>query len=242
MRFGCGGFWKSPQTKLEVSMERNQCAPNCGSPVGDAPPGGSTTRPRIRVDLSSTVVADAVSRLLQAYGYQCVTQEPSSGEPDVIIVDSGSVHTGITGRHPDSRVLLLETDSRDTNLARAVLFQKVHGIVSHTSDVRKLLKALDAVAEGQVWIDNATMKSLLFDAGLISGRGQIHTFTPQEKIIVESICRGETNKAIAQRLHLSINTVKTHLRSIMQKAGTVNRSHLASIVAQTCGDEKGGNG
>jgi len=222
-------------------MERDQRLSKGGAPIDDTPPDNSTVRTRILVDLGSAIVTDAVSRLLQAYGYQCDTQEPASVKPDVIIVDSGSVHKEIAGRHPDSRVLLLETDGRDTNLARAALFQKVQGIVSHTSDVRKLVKALDAVVEGQIWIDNATIKSLLFDTGLISARGQIHTFTPQEKIIVESICRGETNKAIAQRLHLSINTVKTHLRSIMKKTGTVNRSHLASIVAQTCGDEKGGN-
>jgi DNA-binding NarL/FixJ family response regulator len=220
-------------------MERDQRLPKHDAPVDGKGAADPTARTRILVDLSSAVVADGVSRLLQGHGYRCDTGEPSSGDPDVILVDSASIHKGVEGRHPNSRVLLLETDGRDTNVARAILFQKVHGIVSHTSDVRKLVKAIDAVAEGQVWIDNTTIESLLQDAGLISARGQIHSFTPQEKIIVESICRGETNKAIAQRLHLSINTVKTHLRNIMRKAGTVNRSHLASIVAQTCGDEKG---
>ena len=114
----------------------------------------------------------------------------------------------------------------------------MHGIISCTADSAKFKKALEAIADGQVWIDNMTIKNFLLDAGLISSKGEILGFTPQEKILAESICRGDTNKEIAQKLHLSVHTVKTHLRSTMRKAGAVNRSALASTVTQLLGKEK----
>ncbi len=204
-----------------------------GQREADAIPKGN-----ILVDMGSAVIADAVSKLLQSYGYRCYTKEPPVCELDVIIVDSSTIDKRTADRFPKSKVILLETDAHDRNITGPILFQKVHGIISRTTDSSKFRKALEAIADGQVWIDNMTIRNFLADAGLISSKGGILGFTPQEKVIVECICRGDTNKEIAQKLHVSVHTVKTHLRSIMRKAGAVNRSHLASVVTQFVGEEK----
>jgi DNA-binding NarL/FixJ family response regulator len=202
------------------------------------PESGLIPKGKVLVDMGSAVIADALSSLLQTYGYQCYTKEPLACELDVIIVDHSTIDKKTADRHPKSKVILLETDAHVRNIAGPILFQKVHGIISCTADSAKFRKALEAITDGQVWIENMTIKSFLSDAGLISSRGQILGFTPQEKIIVESICRGDTNKEIAQKLHLSVHTVKTHLRSIMRKAGAVNRSNLASMMTQFVEKEK----
>jgi DNA-binding NarL/FixJ family response regulator len=199
---------------------------------------GLKPKGKVLVDMGSAVIAEAVSSLLQGYGYQCYTSEPPACGLDVIIVDSSTIDKKTADFYPESKVILLETDAHARNIARPILFQKVHGIISHSADSAKFRKALEAIADGQVWIDNTTIKNFLLDAGLLSHRGKILGFTPQEKIIVESICRGDTNKEIALKLYLSIHTVKTHLRSIMRKAGAVNRSHLASMVTQCLGEDK----
>ena len=199
---------------------------------------GPIPKGKVLVDMGSGVIADAVSSLLRSYGYQCFTTEPPTCEPDVIIVDSSTIDKKTADRYPKSKLILLETDAHARNIAGPILFQKVHGIISCTADSAKFKKALEAIADGQVWIDNMTIKNFLLDAGLISSKGEILGFTPQEKIIAESICRGDTNKEIAQKLHLSVHTVKTHLRSTMRKAGAVNRSALASTVTQLPGKEK----
>lgn len=203
-----------------------------------SPEASPVLKGKVFVDMGSAIVADAVSCLLQGYGYQCYTKELPTCEPDLIIVDSSTIDKKSADHHPKSKVIILETDAHTRNIATPILFQKVHGIISRTTDTAKFKKALEAIADGQVWIDDMTIKNFLLDAGLISNKGDILGFTPQEKIIVESICRGDTNKEIAQKLYLSVHTVKTHLRSIMRKAGAVNRSNLASMVTQCLGEEK----
>lgn len=50
--------------------------------------------------------------------------------------------------------------------------------------------------------------------------------TPREQDVLEALLSGASNQAIADRLSLSINTVKTHLKSIYQKEGVRNRQAL----------------
>ena len=205
-----------------------------GAGLSEASP---TSEGGVLVDMGSAIIADAVSRLLESYGYRCYTRDPPTRDLDLIIVDSSTIDKKTADHYPKSKVILLETDAHARNITGPILFQTVHGIISHTADSAKFKKALEAVADGQLWIDDATIKNFLLDAGLISNKGEMLGFTPQEKIIVESICRGDTNKEIAQKLYLSIHTVKTHLRAIMRKAGAVNRSHLASMMTQCLGEE-----
>ena len=186
-------------------------------------------RLKILVDLSNAVIADAVSHQLESFGYTSYTTEPLPCEPDIIIVDSTTVGNKTAERYPGSRVLLLETHAQTSDIGRAILFHTVQGIISRTTSPEKLEKALAAITEGRVWIDDTTIRDFLADAGLMSGRGQLQSFTPHERRVVDSICRGETNKEIAQKLHISPHTVKAHVRNIMTKAGAMNRAHLASL-------------
>ena len=198
----------------------------------DPPEGGTEPKGRILVDLGSALIADAVAGLVEGYGYRCYTKETPNCDPDVIIVDSSTIDKKTADRYPKSKVVLLETDAHERNFATSILYQKVHGIISRYTDSGKLRKALDAIAGGQFWVDNTTVKGFLTESGLVSHKGEILGFTAKEKIVVESICRGDTNKEIAHKLQISIHTVKTHIRSIMRKTGAVNRSNLASMMAK----------
>jgi DNA-binding NarL/FixJ family response regulator len=206
-----------------------------GARAGSPEPDGRSTAGNILVDLGNAVIADAVSHRLESYGYTAYTTQPLPREPDIIIVDSTTVGNKTAERYPRSRVLLLETNTEINDVGRAILFHTVQGIISRTTKPGELKKALVAITEGRVWIDNSVIRDFLADAGLMSGRSQLQSFTPHEKKVVDCICRGETNKEIAQKLHISLNTVKAHLRHIMTKAGAVNRSHLASLFASRPG-------
>jgi DNA-binding NarL/FixJ family response regulator len=54
--------------------------------------------------------------------------------------------------------------------------------------------------------------------------------TPRELEIIEQVRTGRPNKIIAYMLNMSESTVKTHLRNIMRKAKTTNRTELALLV------------
>jgi DNA-binding NarL/FixJ family response regulator len=51
--------------------------------------------------------------------------------------------------------------------------------------------------------------------------------TPRELEIVEAIAAGDSNRDIAARLNISLQTVKHHLTSVFDKTGTSTRLELA---------------
>lgn len=58
----------------------------------------------------------------------------------------------------------------------------------------------------------------------------IYSLTPSERRVAEHAAAGRSNDEIAQKLHLSINTVRSHLREVFAKLGVVRRSQLAGIL------------
>jgi DNA-binding NarL/FixJ family response regulator len=53
------------------------------------------------------------------------------------------------------------------------------------------------------------------------------SLTPRELEILELLCRGQTNRRIAQSLALSTNTVKTHVKRLIAKLGVSDRTQAA---------------
>ena len=51
--------------------------------------------------------------------------------------------------------------------------------------------------------------------------------TAREEEVLVTVARGRTNVEIADELHISLSTVKTHLGSLMDKLGARNRVELA---------------
>jgi DNA-binding NarL/FixJ family response regulator len=54
--------------------------------------------------------------------------------------------------------------------------------------------------------------------------------TPRERQVVELLALGHTGPEIAAELVLSHDTVRTHVRNAMEKAGARTRAHLVAIV------------
>ncbi len=50
----------------------------------------------------------------------------------------------------------------------------------------------------------------------------------RELEVARLVAEGLTNKQVAARLHLSVRTVESHVRSALMKAGLVNRTQLAT--------------
>ena len=55
-----------------------------------------------------------------------------------------------------------------------------------------------------------------------------HEFTERELDVLKELTTGDTNAAIAERLHLSVATVKSHIQHLMEKTGFKTRTELVS--------------
>ena len=100
-----------------------------------------------------------------------------------------------------------------------------------------LVQAIHAAANGDALIaPNVTAR--LLAAFSESGGGPppaqpVAPLTEREEDVLITVARGRTNSEIAQDLHISLSTVKTHLTALMNKLGARNRVELAMWAYET---------
>ena len=191
----------------------------------------------IAIHLSNHLVAEAVHQLLVKNGYDhVVTSEsfPTKGfAPDVLLVDITTLRQDLLAQHPEAKVLLIDTGIEPEKLCATLLAYRIHGILSPDTELDLFKKALTAINEGQIWIDNGSVKALLNNAGNISQKGRISHITGREQEIIECVCQGLRNNEIAGRLALSPHTIKAHLNRIFRKLNITNRSKLMTRTMHT---------
>jgi LuxR family transcriptional regulator, positive regulator of biofilm formation len=188
----------------------------------------------ILIDLSNYLVAEGINHLLVSNSYSNVMVSgkslPDNFLPDVILVDINTINQSVFSRYPGAKVLLIDTGIEKERIITTLLSYKIHGVLSTTTEFSLFEKALNVVHQGEVWIDNNTVKAFLHHGGLSPDPSKIGGVTDREKEIIECVCHGYTNKEIADRLSLSEHTVKAHLNRIFRKFNATSRSRLITLV------------
>lgn len=186
----------------------------------------------IVIHLSNKLISEAICELLLSNGYVNVVRKNSRTNgftPHVLLVDVTTLRQDLLDEYPNAKVLLIDTGMESEKLCATLLSYKIHGIISPHAELRMFKKAVTAVIEGQIWIDNGSVKALLHHNGTTSRTGKMSGITGREKEIIEYICRGSSNKEIAQKLNMSEHTVKTHLSAIFRKFDIKSRSKLLTL-------------
>jgi DNA-binding NarL/FixJ family response regulator len=100
-----------------------------------------------------------------------------------------------------------------------------------------LRQAVQAAANGEALIaPNITVRLLTAFASTGTARTApqpIDALTAREEEVLLTVARGLTNAEIADELHISLSTVKTHLTSLMGKLGARNRVEIAMWAYET---------
>lgn len=190
----------------------------------------------IVIRLSTQLIAEAIYQLLVTNGYDNVVVDgrcPANVTSGVLLVDISTLTHDLLARYPTAKVLLMDMALEPERLCVTLLSYRIHGVLSYYAQLRQFEKALKAVSEGQIWIDNESLRALLEDIGAISRPGKISGITDREKEIIECVCKGMSNREIARRLALSEHTVKTHLNTIFKKFNVSNRSKLMMLAIQS---------
>jgi DNA-binding NarL/FixJ family response regulator len=184
----------------------------------------------IGIHFGNHLMAEAIYQLLVKNGYDHVVtsgRPPTNGfTPDVLLVDITTLRQDLLAQYPEAKVLLMDTGIEPEKLCATLLSYRIHGILSPDTELDLFKKALKVVSEGQIWIDNGSVKDLLNDAGHISQKGRISHITGREQEVIECVCQGLRNSEIAGRLALSPHTVKAHLNRIFRKLNITSRSKL----------------
>ena len=131
--------------------------------------------------------------------------------------------------------ILVYSGSDHTALLDQVVVRGVRGVISKTDSTHNLLKAIEKVHEGELWLNrNATSRILkqvseiFTPKDLDEAQFKLDTLTPKEQKVTWAI-QLHTNltlKEIAATLHISEHTLRNHLVSIYAKIGVRNRMEL----------------
>jgi DNA-binding NarL/FixJ family response regulator len=110
--------------------------------------------------------------------------------------------------------------------AREALASGARGVVSRRTNGPRLSRALDAILEGLLVIDEDLAEDALRPPQRPLGANE--TLTPRELEVLELLASGLSNKEIAERLGVSFHTVKFHVNSILGKLGASSRTEVVA--------------
>jgi DNA-binding NarL/FixJ family response regulator len=119
--------------------------------------------------------------------------------------------------------------ARDDRAVQNLVRMGCMGFVTEGAPPAVLKKAARALARGEMWIDRRLLTRVLQQL-LFANRSP--KLTPREKDVLKLIARGYKNRAIAEKLCISHETVRWHIRGLHSKLGLQDRLGTAMYAQQ----------
>lgn len=157
-------------------------------------------------------------------------------QPDVILmdiympkVDGLQAAKEIRTRFPNIAIVMLTSSERDGHLYEAVQIG-VSGYLLKSLDATELFDLLAGVVKGETAMTRTLASKLLKAVAnrLADGEKGEEALTERELYVLRLVASGATNSEIAEKLSISINTVKSHLKNILGKLQLENRTQAAT--------------
>lgn len=156
----------------------------------------------------------------------------ASGEAVVVLerringdTDGIELLATFTRRAPRARVVYLSS-SYDDNTLRRILTGGAAGCLLKSQPVVELVEAIRNVAGGQVVIAAELMTRVVQLTRSTNGQDQL--LSPREIEVLQLLAYGATTEQIAEQLFISVNTVRNHIRRIIQKLQVHSRLEAAA--------------
>lgn len=165
-----------------------------------------------------------------------------STRPDLILLDLDlGGYRGVDclqriGQVSAAQVLVL-TGSEDTGLHQEAVVRGARGVIRKLEPAADLLRAIEAVHAGQIWLDPSSLGQVLSTLSKTTQSNPVadkwSSLTAKESAIVSVLVReqGARNKALAAKLHISEHTLRNHFTTIYQKLGVGGRMALYAQAA-----------
>jgi DNA-binding NarL/FixJ family response regulator len=155
-------------------------------------------------------------------------------EPDVAIVDirlpDGSgidLTRELLSRNPELGVVLYTGDA-DIELLYSGLDSGARGYALKAGSMQELVGAIERIVAGGSYVDPR------LDRILLSPRATAHVpqLSPREREIMHLMAEGMTAEAIGDKISVSVETVRTHVRNVIRKLQARNRVHAIAIALE----------
>jgi DNA-binding NarL/FixJ family response regulator len=154
--------------------------------------------------------------------------------PGVVLVDSsldprGHLVQALTAGNREIGVVLLVDDAQRTARHLTVAFTAgVRGALRRTAQPGEVLRAIQAVHLDGRYLDPVLAPMLATPAPPPARRPR-QALSRREHQVLQLIADGLENQAIADLLFVSVETVRTHVKSILRKLASRDRTHAVAI-------------
>lgn len=138
-------------------------------------------------------------------------------------------------RHHYTGSLILLGLTLGIEIEKAALTFGVRGFLYQNDSVDTLLKAIEAVLCGEVWMTRKMFSQCLDSQHTFLGN-QGSELTTRELEILKILPKGHSNEMIAEALCISPHTVKSHLSNIFKKINVHNRRHAVNWIDEHLSD------
>jgi DNA-binding NarL/FixJ family response regulator len=160
--------------------------------------------------------------------------------PDLVLLDLGlpDAHGLAIGRtiieeSPDTKVIAV-TASTDPRAVSEALRLGFAGFITKDTPVSQFVSSIRAVLEGQVVVPRQMARHV---GGARSKEEEqaallAQQLTPREREVLELLAKGASSSQMARELTLSMNTVRTHVQSVLNKLGAHSRLEAAAFAVR----------
>jgi DNA-binding NarL/FixJ family response regulator len=157
--------------------------------------------------------------------------------PDVILVDAaldprGNLGQLLAANNPDLSVLLLIDDPhRTTQYLASALNGGARGAILRSAQPAQLVSAIKSVHADGRYLDAALAPALAAPPArlLVPHQNGHQPLSQREHQVLQLIADGLENLAIAKVLYVSVETVRTHVKSILRKLASRDRTHAVAV-------------
>ncbi|MDQ2137275.1 response regulator transcription factor [Alcaligenaceae bacterium A4P071] len=193
------------------------------------------------------IVREGIRSLLETTDDFEVVGEASDGQqavaltlaraPAMIILDlmmpgssGASVIATLTQQCPDSRIVVLSS-TEDDDLVFSAIEAGAHSFLVKTMLGDELIDTLRRVARGEAVIHPKIARRVLTVVRRVN-TPQVDPFEPlsdRERAVLQELAKGRSNNRIAETLHISEKTVKTHVSSVLAKLQLSDRTEAVAF-------------
>ncbi len=164
--------------------------------------------------------------------------EVDLGVMDLSLPDGEGVELikDLRATNPQFAALVLTASLDRAEHARAVE-SGAAGILHKSAGVEEIMEATRRLAEGETLLSQEELIDLLRLAGQSreeerEARASIEQITPREREVLQALAEGLSNKEIAAKLHVSVDTERTHMMNILNKLNVHSRLQALLFAAR----------
>jgi two-component system NarL family response regulator len=192
---------------------------------------------------------DGIISLLTAADHRVIGQVGDGDEavkaaaelkPDLVLMDIEMPRLNglealekIKEQSPQTRVVMLTVSDNDEHVMTAIEMG-ADGYLLKDLNSREFLECIRGLEHGNLAVTRKTATRLIsmYQNLLKQGGGEKELLSSREVEVLTLVGEGLSTSDIAQRLYISENTVKYHVRNLLQKLGAHNRAEAISHAVQ----------